>query len=211
MNTHLRIWVTAFLALSILSFLLFLATPRVQPALVPAPVVSAPTPTPTLVTYASSTMGITVRYPAAFTPDDTYSYKLQSPERNIRGVKLTIPRAMATGTNLSADSYISIEKVSGLGESECNAGAFFDQPLRPEKIIEGEVAYTIASSTGAAAGNRYEEMVYAISGTSPCVAIRYFIHYGVIENYPRETIREFDKKVLVGLFDTIRRTVVVAD
>jgi hypothetical protein len=67
----------------------------------------------------------------------------------------------------------------------------------------------VASTTGAAAGNRYEETVYAIPGTNPCVAVRYFVHYGVIENYPPGTVRQFDKQALLDQFDRIRRTLVV--
>ena len=68
------------------------------------------------------------------------------------------------------------------------------------------MTYSVASSTGAAAGNRYEETVYALPGTNHCIAVRYFIHYGVIENYPVGLVREFDKKSLLKEFDTIRRT-----
>lgn len=69
--------------------------------------------------------------------------------------------------------------------------------------------FNVASSTGAGAGNRYEEIVYAIPGTNPCQAVRYFIHYSFFENYPVGTVREFDKKTIVTQFDQIRRTLIL--
>jgi len=44
-----------------------------------------------------------------------------------------------------------------------------------------------------AAGNRYEEQVWALKDSSPCFAVRYFIHSTVVENYPEGTVIEFDK------------------
>jgi hypothetical protein len=73
---------------------------------------------------------------------------------------------------------------------------------------DGEMLYSVASSTGAAAGNRYDETVYALPGTNPCIAVRYFIHYGVIENYPAGTVRAFDEAALRSEFDAIRRTLI---
>ena len=64
-------------------------------------------------------------------------------------------------------------------------------------------------STGAAAGNRYEETVYTLPGTNPCIAVRYFIHYGVFQNYPAGTVREFDQQALLASFDAIRHTLVI--
>ncbi len=87
-------------------------------------------------------------------------------------------------TNLSSDTYLSV------GESpiaECHN----------------------ASSTDAAAGNRYENSRYVLLERNPCIAVNYFIHYGVIENYPAGTVREFDKEALIREFDAIRKTLVV--
>ena len=102
------------------------------------------------------------------------------------GVTLVVDPAMVMGTNLGSDSSVSIEH------------------------LPAGVACTDATSTDAGAGNRYEEWIYALSNTSPCLAVRYFIHYGVIENYPEGAVREFDRGALLKSFDDIRRTVVLA-
>ena len=60
-------------------------------------------------TLASSTLGFSVRYPAGYTVTSPYAYQALGPGKTIIGTKLTIPASEATGTNLSSDSYVSIE------------------------------------------------------------------------------------------------------
>ncbi len=156
--------------------------------------------------YASSTQGFSLHYPMGYVVDDTYHYQNLGPGKDISGVKFTIPERMATGTNLSDDTYLSVEQIPQT--QQCTAEIFLDQ-ARAQTITDGDMTYSVASSTGAAAGNRYEETVYALPGRNHCIAVRYFIHYGVIENYPAGLVREFDKEALLKEFDTIRRTLKV--
>ncbi len=100
--------------------------------------------------------------------------------------KFTIPLSVATGTNLSTDSYLSVEEPAQT--SDCKA----------------------SSSTDAAAGNRYEVTTYVVPGSNPCLIVRYFIHYGVIQNYPIGAVKEFNKQALMAEFDSIRGTLKLA-
>src|SRR3989338_8248180 len=74
----------------------------------PAEGTQPPVKQPTTYTYATTTYSVT--YPLAFTPDTAYAYT-QFEGKPIGGVKFTIPMEMATGTNLSADSYVSVEQL----------------------------------------------------------------------------------------------------
>lgn len=93
--------------------------------------------------------------------------------------KFTIPEVLSTNTNLSSDSYLSVEK-----STECKD----------------------KSTAEAGAGNRYEEKVFVIANTNPCLVVHYFIHYTAFENYPKGAIKEFDKVAVLGLFDSIKKT-----
>ena len=112
---------------------------------------------------------------------------------------------MATGTNLSSDSYISVEQIPNL--SSCIARPFLwkgqEITLSPADDV---TQFLVASSTGAAAGNRYENAVYVQQDTNPCTAVRYYIHFGSIENYPPGTVREYDRQKLISEFDAIRQS-----
>jgi membrane-bound inhibitor of C-type lysozyme len=155
--------------------------------------------------YASSTLG-TIQYPKGYTVNEAYMYT-QFQNKPIHGVSFTIPPSMATGTNLSSDTYVSIEQLPRA--KICTGDIYLTANVKAQTITDNGVHYSVASSTGAGAGNRYEETVYALPDSHPCTAVRYFVHYGVIENYPPGMVTQFDSAALMSAFDTIRRSLVV--
>lgn len=172
------------------------------------------TPTPVVEqvkvqTYATSTFSVT--YPVGYTADESYEYTQVNPKKPISGVKFTIPGAMATGTNLSSDTYFSVETLPHA--KNCTGDIYLAANVHPVSESTASTTYSVATSSGAAAGNRYEESVYAIAGSNPCTAVRYFIHYGAIENYPAAgepgAVTEFDKAALTAAFDKIRDSLVL--
>ena len=162
--------------------------------------------------YQNGTIGYTLRYPEEFIVDEAYTYQALGPGRDILGTKLTIPANTATGTNLSPDSYISIESFTAstsATSTECAADIFLaDTHAKAHIVTDKGIVYSVATSSDAGAGNRYDEKVYALPGTEPCVAVRYFVHYSAIENYGTSTVREFDEQALLNMFDLIRRTLI---
>lgn len=152
--------------------------------------------------YASTTIGISVRYPKSYTVEDSYQY-LGFPKKPINGVKFVIPTAVATGTNLSSnDTGVSIEQLPRA--KNCTADIYLVDNVKASSVTENGVQYSVATSSGAAAGNRYDEMVYALAGSQPCTAVRYFIHYGAIGNYEPGAVSEFNYDALLASFDKIR-------
>lgn len=171
----------------------------------PAPVTQTTTAEPELQSYTNSVLGVSVKYPAGFKLNPTFQNTTVNPKKPISGIALTIPAAMATGTNLSSDTYISVEQLPHA--KVCTGDIFLAANVKHVDMTDNGVSYSVASSTGAAAGNRYEETVYAIKGSNPCTAVRYVVHYGVFENYPAGTIVEFNKTALLNAFDQIRHSV----
>lgn len=159
--------------------------------------------------YSNSSAEFSIRFPQGYSVNESYKYQELGPGQDISGVKFTIPTTTAAGTNLSPDSYLSVEEIPKM--QNCSANIFLGQGVTAHSLTDTSgVTYSVASTTGAGAGNRYEETVYALPGTNPCVAVRYFIHYGVIDNYPAGTVQQFDEQSLLAQFDTIRRSLVVA-
>jgi membrane-bound inhibitor of C-type lysozyme len=155
--------------------------------------------------YADGTIGFSVRYPEDYLIDTSYKYQALGPGKDIYGVKFVIPQALASGKNLSSfDTGVSVEEIPAV--QDCKAGLFLDQATDLQEITENDTVYSVASVMGAAAGNRYEEKVWAIPGTNPCIAIRYFIHSTNIGNYPPDTVTEFDRTSLLEQFDKIRKS-----
>ncbi len=158
--------------------------------------------------YASGTRGFSIRYPDGFTVDPAYQYQALGPGKAIEGVSFTIPASMASGTNLAPDTRLSVEELPDA--PDCSADLYLGQGLRGPvtSTIDG-IEVSVASSTDAGVGNRYEEEVYAIPGTRPCIAIRYFIHSNVIENYPPGAVQAFDRQAVLDAFNAIRGTLII--
>jgi hypothetical protein len=168
--------------------------------------------------YANRVQGITIRFPTAvatnriahpeaYASDESYSHLLSS-GITTTGVRFFVPLALTTGTNLSPDSFISIERIAST--TTCTANFFLDDSRSIASTLHDDTfTYSYATSSDAGAGNRYEENVYALPDINPCVAVRYFIHYGAIENYDAAAVKAFDKDALLSQFDTIRRSLVL--
>ena len=157
-------------------------------------------------TYLSTKNNFTIRLPEGYTIDESYSYDM-NPKTKIDGTKFTIPSSTATGTNLGSDTHISFEKIPNT--EICAANMFLDFPnVTAKNITDNGRDYSFETVSDAGAGNRYEETIYAYPFMTDCFAVRYFIHYGVFENYPTGMIKEFNKQKLLDTFDEIRRTIV---
>ena len=160
---------------------------------------SIPPEQPATSTYATTTFSIV--YPKNFTLNEFFKYE-GVPKKPIDGIAFSVPLTMATGTNLSYDSYISVEWLPRA--SKCTGDIYIPTNVKATEVTDGGVKYSIATTSGAAAGNRYEEQVYAFPSSSPCTAVRYFIHSTNFGNYATGTVREFDRSALIRAFDTIR-------
>lgn len=164
------------------------------------------------VIFSNKAAGFSLRLPEGYTADPSYLFQELGPDKEIAGIKFTIAPSVATGTNLASDSYVSVEQIffDGVPTGGCSASLFLDTSAKLQMVTEGGFTYSVGTAVGAAAGNRYEEVVYAIPGTNPCIGVRYFIHYGAFENYPAGTVKEFNKQALVAEFDAIRHTLILA-
>ena len=149
-----------------------------------------------------------IRYPADYRLDTAYQYEGLGPGQAISGVKLLIPTQLSNGTNLSSfDTGVSVEELPGT--TDCTAAAFLYSVNATSTVTDNGITYSYATSSDVGAGNFYEEQVWAIPGTAPCLAVRYFIHSTNIGNYPPGTVMEFDRQALLGQFDRIRRSLAV--
>jgi len=171
----------------------------------PPPATNNTPPSPSTHTYATTTYSIT--YPDGWTLNDSYAYDQFGPTKLINGISLTVPASMATGTNLSSDTRLTVEQLPRA--KKCTGDIFINADVKATSMADGGVTYSVATSSGAGAGNFYEETVYAIASSSPCTAVRYFVHSSNIGNYPAGAVTEFDRASLVSAFDTIRRSLVL--
>lgn len=155
-------------------------------------------------TYATTTYSVV--YPVDFSVNASYAYE-GVPNKPIAGVQFTVPTAIATGTNLSLDSGVSIEQLPRA--KNCTADIFFLDNVIATTSYDNGVEYSVASLSDAGAGNLYEDTVYALTQTHPCTAVRYHVHSMQIGNYTPGTVTAFDQTSLIAAFDTIRRSLTI--
>jgi hypothetical protein len=192
--------ITGILLLCVITVLALILKP--EPPLLP-PAGQVPSATPSEITYRNKEAQYSITHPKDWSIEETYTYQLRGPDLPApTGVKFFVPKALASSTNLSADSGLSIETASS--SVSCSALDFLSQSAYiTTKTIDG-IQYSIATTTDAGAGNYYEEHVFAIASSTPCFAVRYFIHSTNIENYDPGTIKEFNYTSLIKEFDTMR-------
>lgn len=159
--------------------------------------------------YTNSYYKLKLELPKEYTIEENYIHEI-TPTRRTTGVKFIIPESITQGTNLSKDTSISIESIPDA--EYCTAELFTYYPAhKPDIITEDNRVYSLITSNEAGASNRYEEFIYTINDSNPCIAIRYFIHYSAFENYPDGSVKEFDKQSIIESFDRMRRSVVIGD
>jgi hypothetical protein len=154
-----------------------------------------------------SQTGFSIDAPSSFTPDPGHDYTALGPGKDIKGFSLTIPASLAKGTNLGADSYIAVETLPSA--TPCTAAPFLDSPTAAPSVTSNGITYSVATATDAGAGNFYSETVYAVQGSSPCLAVRYYIHSLNIGNFTPGAVTAFNQPALIAQFDAIRATLVV--
>jgi len=155
-------------------------------------------------TYADSKLHYSVSYPDGWKVDPNFVSVSLGPDHEIKGVAFVIPESIGRGTNLSHnDTELSVESIPG---ANCKPRQFVDPADDVHSLKADGRTYSVATSGDAGAGNLYETMLFVVDGTSPCIAVRYFIHSTNIQNYDPGTVRAFNRERLIERFDEIRRT-----
>jgi membrane-bound inhibitor of C-type lysozyme len=155
--------------------------------------------------YLDPTAVFSIRYPEDYLLDASYKYQGFGPGKDIGGVKFIIPSGITEGANLSSfDTGVSVEVIPAV--QNCDANLFLSGGTDAKIINDNGGEYSFATTIQGAAGNRYEEKVWAIPEANPCIAVRYLVHSMNIGNYPEGTVSEFDRAALMDQFDTIRHS-----
>lgn len=156
--------------------------------------------------YTSRELGFSTRAPYGFIASEAYSYSALGGSLRVPGVAFLVPKSLYEGTNLSPDSYISVETIGGV---DCRPSSFILTSDPGRRVTLGGTSYLYAESRTAGAGNFYDEAVYVTGSGSRCFAIRRFAHFTNLANYPVGTVREFDRAALVVATEEVARNLVI--
>lgn len=180
------------------------SAPEDQATTTTTPVPVATQPGADWKTFTNAANGFSVRYPQGWTAKGAFTYDALGPGKEIPGFAFAVPASTTAGTNLSNDSYLSVEILAG---RECTAASFLDQTMETATVTENGHTWSTAKGGGAGAGNLYDETVYATSANGRCYGLRQFLHSSNIYNYdPSSDIREFDRAALDETYAQFRAT-----
>lgn len=150
--------------------------------------------------YANTVFSFSAFVPEGFSINESYFNYTLGPGRDIPGISFTIPADMAAGTNLSADTRMSVEVLS---RAACVPADFIPTTSKGTPITVGANSYRYASSADAGAGNRYDESIYVSKLRETCYGVRFFIHSTALENYEPGTRKAFDREAVTAKFKEI--------
>lgn len=156
-------------------------------------------------TYATTTFSVV--YPANFSVDSNFANNEVSNKKLIGGVKFSIPDTMATGTNLAAETFVSVEQLPRA--KICSGDIYLKDNVKSTTVKDGGVNYSFATTSQAAVGATYDEYVYALVGSNPCTAVRYYILTSDMGTYSPGEAKPYDAAALMKIFDDIRHSLVL--
>jgi uncharacterized protein len=164
-------------------------------------------------TFKSPMSGFSISYPRGYTVDPAYNYQDFGGDTDIAGVAFTIQETMTSNTNLASDTHVRVETLPHA--ASCTADLFLSEDPsgvgKVHKVKENDTEYSVMQANEGAMGNLYEQHLYALVGSSPCVAVRYFIHSDDIGGDDPSTVHAFDKPALLSQFDRIRKSLVIGE
>ena len=151
--------------------------------------------------YTSDNYKFSIEYPSDFSVNENHTYSALGPGKEIKGIAFPVSEAISKGTNLSSDSYFSVEQLS---TTDCTGSNFMSNPQTDNTVTENNKTYNVATGGDAGAGNRYEDTVFATKFNNVCYGIRLMIHSTVIENYEPGTVPEYNRSQLIELYNRFR-------
>jgi len=156
-------------------------------------------------TFSDREAPFSISYPMDYRRDEALI--ADNKQGGIHAYYFWIPDRFVKGTNLSPDKKLSVEV--NTTARICTPDLFQDSTTGYHVETVGSLTFNVSKTGDAGAGNFYEDDVYAVANSKPCVAVRYFIHSHNIMNYDPGSVRAFDAAGLAREFDEIRKSLVV--
>lgn len=116
-------------------------------------------------------------------------------------VKLATPEGFLLGTNFNEASVTVSQSSAAADVATCLTKVdSWPTPLVSQPASNG-FSWMVANFTGAAAGNRYDEIAYRLVRDNTCVELLTTIHSGNIGNYEPGVVTGFDQTLVADLLE----------
>lgn len=161
-------------------------------------------------TYMNQAMTFSFAYPTNFVigaADASYtqSWSAQATTSGLILATIDVPKTVQSGTNFGDAKFTVGTSADPSAVALCTTNPSGSRGSATTTTVGG-VPMTKLSFSDAAAGNRYDTTSYRFVQDNQCYAVEYTIHYGVLENYPKGTVKAFDEKGLTASLDEMAQS-----
>jgi hypothetical protein len=158
------------------------------------------------VMYSDPHFGFTIYYPST-TVLQTTGFEGFLPISKTPLIGFSLSHALFDGTNLSEAGVFVGATTSPTIVSVCtNPVANGIETEATSSAIIGGTSFAEFNSTGAGAGNIYQEKVFRTVKNNTCFEVVELLHSGQIANYPPGTVTAFDESKFSGILDAMVNT-----
>lgn len=203
------LWVILALIIGLAAYFIYESQ---SAATIPPPTTTATTTTADLpeiipgtpsVMYQDPQYGFSIYYPSTTilksTGFDGFLPLTQTPV-----IAFTLSRGLFQGTNLNeAGVYIGATTTPSIVSSCTEPSSQGDETEASSTATVNGTAFNVFDSTGAAAGNIYQEKTFRTVENGTCFELVEMLHSGQLANYPAGTIVAFDQAQFSGILEAM--------
>ena len=120
--------------------------------------------------------------------------------------RIDVPRSYELGTNFGNAWFTVGVSSNPSAVATCLVNMFGVPPVTVTRTTINGVLFTKTTFTGAGAGNRYDTTSYRTMRAGMCYAIEYTIHYGVLQNYPKGAVTQFNEQKIQSALDHVAQS-----
>ena len=120
--------------------------------------------------------------------------------------RIDVPQNYESGTNFGNAWFTVGASSNPSAVATCLVNTFDVPTATTTRTIINGVLFTKMTFTGAGAGNRYDTTSYRAIHAGMCYAIEYTIHYGVLQNYPKGAVTQFNEQKIRSALDHVAQS-----
>ncbi len=120
--------------------------------------------------------------------------------------RIYVPQSFEAGTNF-ADAWLTV----GVSSDPSAIATCLENPAPVPNATSAQATidnlpFTKLTFAGAGAGNRYDTTSYRIVRDNQCYAVEYTVHYGVLQNFPKGSVKAFDEAKVRLALDAVAKS-----
>ena len=161
-----------------------------------------------LVTYADQSNTFSFAFPSDFQVTGVpvgygLSWAQDATTTGMELARIDVPKSYEPGTNFGGAWFTVGASSAPAAVKSCLANTSGTLNDQLSQVTINGTNFTKMHWVGAAAGNRYDTTSYRTVHGGECYAVEYTIHYGVLANYPPNSVQAFDEQKVQSALESV--------